>query len=94
MGLSRSGWKNDQPTQCLPKIDPPLPDVGPCNGIFCKLDPSSGQSHSKINKGEIHGLWNYYGKLIGGYTIRLAVQHMSPKEKERFIETMDYSMED
>jgi len=34
------------------------------------------------------------GKLIGGYTIRLAVQRMSPEEKERFLETLDYSIED
>lgn len=34
------------------------------------------------------------GKLVGGYTIRLAYQRMSPEEKERFLETLDYSMED
>jgi uncharacterized protein YegJ (DUF2314 family) len=34
------------------------------------------------------------GKLIGGYTIRLAVQRMSPAERERFLETLDYSIED
>jgi uncharacterized protein YegJ (DUF2314 family) len=34
------------------------------------------------------------GKLAGGYTIRLAYQRMSPEEKERFLETLDYSMED
>jgi uncharacterized protein YegJ (DUF2314 family) len=34
------------------------------------------------------------GKLVGGYTIRLAVQRMSPVEKERFLETLDYSIED
>jgi uncharacterized protein YegJ (DUF2314 family) len=34
------------------------------------------------------------GKLIGGYTIRLAVQRMSPVEKQRFLETLDYSIED
>jgi uncharacterized protein YegJ (DUF2314 family) len=34
------------------------------------------------------------GKLIGGYTIRLAVQRMSPDERERFLETLDYSIED
>jgi uncharacterized protein YegJ (DUF2314 family) len=34
------------------------------------------------------------GKLIGGYTIRLAVQHMSPEEREQFLETLDYSIED
>ena len=34
------------------------------------------------------------GKLIGGYTIRLAVQRMSTEERERFFETLDYSIED
>jgi uncharacterized protein YegJ (DUF2314 family) len=34
------------------------------------------------------------GKLVGGYTIRLAYQRMSPEEKERFLETLDYSIED
>lgn len=34
------------------------------------------------------------GKLIGGYTIRLAVRRMSPEERERFLETLDYSIED
>lgn len=34
------------------------------------------------------------GKLIGGYTIRLAVSHMSPEEKQRFLETLDYSIEE
>ena len=34
------------------------------------------------------------GKLVGGYTIRLAYQRMSPEEKERFLETLDYSTED
>jgi len=34
------------------------------------------------------------GKLVGGYTIRLAVHRMSPEEKERFLETLDYSIED
>lgn len=34
------------------------------------------------------------GKLIGGFTIRLAVQRMSPEERERFLETLDYSIED
>lgn len=33
------------------------------------------------------------GKLIGGYTIRLAVRRMSPEERERFLETLDYSIE-
>ena len=34
------------------------------------------------------------GKLIGGYTIRLAVQRMSPEERERFLQTLDYSIDD
>ena len=34
------------------------------------------------------------GKLIGGFTIRLAVQRMSPEERERFFETLDYTIED
>jgi uncharacterized protein YegJ (DUF2314 family) len=34
------------------------------------------------------------GKLIGGFTIRLAVQRMSPEEREQFLETIDYSIED
>jgi uncharacterized protein YegJ (DUF2314 family) len=34
------------------------------------------------------------GKLVGGYTIRLAVQRMSPEERQRFLETLDYSIED
>ena len=34
------------------------------------------------------------GKLIGGYTIRLAVQRMSPEEREQFLETLDYSIDD
>ena len=34
------------------------------------------------------------GKLIGGYTIRLAFQRMSPQQKERFLETVHYSIED
>lgn len=34
------------------------------------------------------------GKLVGGYTIRLAVQRMSPEEKERFLETLPYTIED
>jgi uncharacterized protein YegJ (DUF2314 family) len=32
--------------------------------------------------------------LVGGYTIRLALQRMSPSERERFLETLDYSIED
>ena len=34
------------------------------------------------------------GKLIGGYTIRLAVERMSTEEREQFLETLDYSIED
>ncbi|SRR6266498_211150 len=34
------------------------------------------------------------GKLIGGYTIRLAMQRMSPDERERFLKSLDYSIED
>ena len=34
------------------------------------------------------------GKLIGGYTIRLAFQRMSPQQKERFLETVHYSIGD
>ena len=34
------------------------------------------------------------GKLIGGYTIRLAFQRMTPEQKERFLETVHYSIED
>ncbi|HEU4746353.1 MAG TPA: DUF2314 domain-containing protein [Anaerolineales bacterium] len=34
------------------------------------------------------------GTLIGGYSIRLAVQRMSPEQRERFLETLDYSIED
>ena len=34
------------------------------------------------------------GKLVGGYTIRLAIQRMSTEERERFLETLDYSIED
>ncbi len=34
------------------------------------------------------------GKLIGGYTIRLAFQRMTPEQKERFLETVNYSIED
>jgi uncharacterized protein YegJ (DUF2314 family) len=33
------------------------------------------------------------GKLIGGYTIRLAVQRMSPEERERFLQSLDYVIE-
>jgi uncharacterized protein YegJ (DUF2314 family) len=34
------------------------------------------------------------GKLIGGYTIRLAVKRMPSEERERFLETLDYTIED
>jgi len=34
------------------------------------------------------------GKLIGGYTIRLAFQRMTSEEKQRFLETVNYSIED
>lgn len=34
------------------------------------------------------------GKLVGGYTIRLAFQRMSPEQKERFLETVHYTIED
>ena len=34
------------------------------------------------------------GKLVGGYTIRLAVRRMSPEEREQFLETLDYTIED
>lgn len=34
------------------------------------------------------------GKLIGGYTIRLAVQRMSAEERERFLATLDYVIDD
>jgi uncharacterized protein YegJ (DUF2314 family) len=34
------------------------------------------------------------GKLIGGYTIRLAYKRMTPAQKERFLETVNYSVED
>jgi uncharacterized protein YegJ (DUF2314 family) len=34
------------------------------------------------------------GKLIGGYTIRLAMQRMSPEERERFLASLDYVIED
>ena len=34
------------------------------------------------------------GKLIGGYTIRLAYERMTPAQKERFLETVNYSIED
>ena len=34
------------------------------------------------------------GQLVGGYTIRLAYHRMLPEEKERFLETLDYSIED
>lgn len=34
------------------------------------------------------------GKLIGGYTIRLAFQRMSPEQKERFLGAVNYTIED
>ena len=34
------------------------------------------------------------GKLVGGSTIRLAYQRMSPEEKQRFLETINYTIED
>jgi uncharacterized protein YegJ (DUF2314 family) len=34
------------------------------------------------------------GKLIGGYTIRLAYERMTPAQKKRFLETVNYSIED
>ena len=34
------------------------------------------------------------GKLIGGYTIRLAFQRMTAEQKERFLETVNYSIGD
>jgi len=34
------------------------------------------------------------GKLIGGYTIRLAMKRMSPEERERFLQSLDYVIED
>jgi uncharacterized protein YegJ (DUF2314 family) len=34
------------------------------------------------------------GKLIGGYTIRLAFERMTPEEKQRFLETVNYSIGD
>ena len=34
------------------------------------------------------------GKLVGGYTIRLAFQRMSLEERERFLKAVDYTMED
>jgi uncharacterized protein YegJ (DUF2314 family) len=34
------------------------------------------------------------GRLVGGYTIRLAFQRVSPEQKERFLETVHYSIED
>lgn len=33
------------------------------------------------------------GKLIGGYTIRLAMQRMSREERERFLKSLDYSID-
>jgi uncharacterized protein YegJ (DUF2314 family) len=33
-------------------------------------------------------------KLIGGYTIRLAYERMSPEDQQRFLESIDYIIED
>jgi uncharacterized protein YegJ (DUF2314 family) len=33
------------------------------------------------------------GKLIGGYTIRLAMQRMSPEERARFLKSLDYTID-
>jgi len=34
------------------------------------------------------------GKLIGGYTIRLAYKRMPPHEKQNFLKTLDYSLDE
>lgn len=34
------------------------------------------------------------GKLIGGHTIRLAYRRMTPEEKQNFLETLDYSLDE
>jgi uncharacterized protein YegJ (DUF2314 family) len=34
------------------------------------------------------------GKLIGGATIRLAYRRMTPEEKQNFLETLDYSLDE
>jgi uncharacterized protein YegJ (DUF2314 family) len=34
------------------------------------------------------------GKLIGGYTIRLAMQRMDADERQRFLQSLDYVIED
>jgi uncharacterized protein YegJ (DUF2314 family) len=34
------------------------------------------------------------GKLVGGYTIQLAFQRMTPAQKQRFLETVNYSIDD
>jgi uncharacterized protein YegJ (DUF2314 family) len=34
------------------------------------------------------------GKLIGGYTIRLAYFRMSPEEKQDFLKSLDYSLDE
>lgn len=34
------------------------------------------------------------GKLIGGYTIRLAYHRMSPEEKQDFLKSLDYSLDE
>jgi uncharacterized protein YegJ (DUF2314 family) len=33
------------------------------------------------------------GKLVGGYTIRLAYEHMTPEEKEVFLKTTGYKID-
>jgi hypothetical protein len=30
------------------------------------------------------------GKLVGGYTIRLTYEHLTPEEKKKFLETTGY----
>lgn len=34
------------------------------------------------------------GKLIGGYTIRLAYKRMTPEEKQNFLESLDYLLDE
>lgn len=33
------------------------------------------------------------GQLVGGYTIRLAYKRMSPEQKEQFLKSINYSLE-
>jgi hypothetical protein len=33
------------------------------------------------------------GHLIGGYTIRLSYEHMTPEEKEEFLEVTGYKID-